>query len=123
VDVGFEVGNLVGDGGGEGKARVSITAKFEHALDDIIVHQEGPIIVHMASHDSVEKVRPNDGIPERKHAVQPTTILHLQSPLVSSRAMALPFRTGLFLVSYPFCVAVSSGLDLFDDSGPWRRNV
>lgn len=37
MDVRFEVGNLVGDGGGERKARVSITAKFEHALDDIIV--------------------------------------------------------------------------------------
>ena len=47
MDVRFEVGNLVGDGGGEGTARVSITAKFEHALDDIIVHPEGPIIAHM----------------------------------------------------------------------------
>ena len=31
----------------EGKARVSITAKFEDALDDIIVHPEGLIIAHM----------------------------------------------------------------------------
>jgi hypothetical protein len=54
VDVRFEVGNLVGDGGGERKARVSITAKFEHALDDIIgppesrvPRSEGPIIAHV----------------------------------------------------------------------------